>query len=70
MNNHFSKYADEVQNILKLNKKKFIVDIGSNDGTLLSFFKQQGHNILGVEPATEIANAANKIDITTLPKFF
>ena len=70
LNNHFKEYAIDVKNILKLKEKKFIVDIGSNDGTLLSFFKQQGHKILGIEPATEIANSANRNEIMTLPIFF
>lgn len=52
-----------------LNKKDLVIDIGSNDGTLLSGFKENGIKILGVEP-TNIAKYANKKGITTIQSFF
>mgnify|MGYP001418088894 CR=1 FL=1 len=45
------------------------IDIGSNDGTLLEGFKNQGFKVLGVEP-TNIAKLANKKGIKTIQKFF
>ena len=44
-----------------MNKYKIesVLDIGSNDGTLLEGFKNQGFKVLGVEP-TNIAKLANK----------
>jgi len=39
-----------------------IVDIGSNDGTLLANFKTPGHRVLGIEP-TDVGDIANKRDI-------
>ena len=44
---------------LKLKKNDLVVDIGSNDGSLLRYFKDQGLKTLGVEP-TNIAKIANK----------
>jgi hypothetical protein len=65
-------YEDQVkENIKKLNLQKgdLVVDIGSNDGSLLSYYKKFNMNIAGVEP-TNIANIANKNKIFTLKKFF
>jgi hypothetical protein len=52
-----------------LTKSDFVIDIGSNDGTLLSGFKDQGIKVLGVEP-TNIAKIANKAGIETTQAFF
>jgi 2-polyprenyl-3-methyl-5-hydroxy-6-metoxy-1,4-benzoquinol methylase len=46
-----------------------VVDIGSNDGTLLKPFKQRGARVVGVEP-TNAAKVANKSGIPTLQEFF
>jgi len=48
---------------------KLAIDIGSNDGTLLSGFKQAGMRVLGVEP-TNISRIANQNGIETLQAFF
>lgn len=47
----------------------FVVDIGSNDGTLLSSFKEKGMRVLGVEP-TNIAHIAIGNGIPTKQCFF
>lgn len=46
-----------------------VVDIGSNDGTLLKNFMQRGHRVLGIEP-TDVADAANKFGIRTIKEYF
>jgi len=70
LKSHFKKYAADVCNFLNIEKDSLIVDIGSNDGMLLSFFKQHGHNVLGVEPSVKAANNANENGIKTLSNFF
>jgi hypothetical protein len=70
LQNHFKGYALEVCNLLNLDKSNLTVDIGSNDGTLLGFFKQRGHNVLGIEPSIKAANSANENGIETLSEFF
>jgi hypothetical protein len=45
------------------------IDIGSNDGTLLSGFKDAGMRVLGVEP-TNIADIANETGVDTIKAFF
>ena len=67
---HFKQYSEQVIQRLGLKKGDLIVDIGSNDGTLLSFFKDSGFRVLGIDPAREIAAAANRRDIETINDFF
>jgi hypothetical protein len=52
-----------------LTKKDLAMDIGSNDGTLLSGFKREGIKVLGIEP-TNIAKIARKNGIPTVQSFF
>ena len=47
-----------------------VLDIGSNDGTCLSFFKDKGMNIVGIDPAREIAEIAIENGIETVNNFF
>lgn len=69
--NHFKEYCQEVINKFKLDKNDHIIDIGSNDGTLLAKFKNKGfENTLGFEPAEEIAKQANLSGIKTIKYFF
>ena len=68
---HFIKAAKKYSKELKLNKKKsYIIDIGSNDGVALKPFLNLGFkNILGIEPAKNLAKAANKNKIKTFNGF-
>jgi hypothetical protein len=49
--------------------KGLVIDIGSNDGTLLSGFKDAGMQVLGIEP-TNIAKIANDNGLETIQEFF
>jgi len=68
--NHLNEYAKYIIDLFDLEKSSLIVDIGSNDGTCLSFFKEMGMRVLGVDPATEIAEIASSRGIETIPDFF
>ena len=67
---HFEKYSVEIINANKLEKGSFIIDIGSNDGTFLNFFKNNGMRVLGIDPAIKISEYANKKGVETLTGFF
>ena len=54
---------------LNLTSEDLIVDIGSNDGSLLKYFNEKGLKTLGVEP-TNIAKIANENGIETIQSFF
>ena len=56
-------------NKFKLDNHSLVVDIGSNDGSCLSFFKKS-IGVVGVDPAKNIATIANKKGIKTIPSFF
>ncbi len=66
---NFRALADELRVSHPWKKGDLIVDIGSNDGTLLKGFKEKGMAVLGVEP-TDAAKVANKNGIKTLQEFF
>lgn len=67
---HFEDYAGTVSNRFSPAEGSLVVDIGSNDGTLLKFFQDAGHQVLGVDPAKDIAANATAQGIETLPRFF
>lgn len=67
---HFRRYAQEAIASYALKPGDLVVDIGSNDGTLLRFFKDAGMRVLGVDPAEAIAAQATANGIETLPHFF
>ena len=67
---HFVQYADQVLARAQFQTPKLVLDIGSNDGTLLKCFKARGMSVLGVDPAREIARRATEAGIETLGTFF
>lgn len=68
-----AEYQRNISNALmekyQLTSKDLIIDVGSNDGTLLSGFKETGIRALGVEP-TNIAKIARANGIDTIQSFF
>lgn len=67
---HFRDYAAETLMRIQPKPGSLVVDLGSNDGTLLSFFKERGMQVLGVDPAREIAKQATARGIETWAELF
>lgn len=67
---HLQDYASAMVERFHLKPGALVADIGSNDGTCLKAFRQLGMNVVGVDPATEIARAATESGIDTVGAFF
>ncbi len=67
---HFRNYAEALVQRFSIAPDRLVVEVGSNDGTLLGFFKGHGLRALGIDPAREIARQATGNGIETLPDFF
>ncbi len=67
---HFREYANDVADRFAPAGDRFVVEIGSNDGTLLKFFRDRGFRVLGVDPAREIGDATRRAGIPTITGFF
>jgi SAM-dependent methyltransferase len=67
---HLRDYANTISERFMLQHGGLVADIGSNDGTCLGFFKESGFQVLGIDPAREIARRATKQGIETIVEFF
>lgn len=67
---HFDEVAELTCARYRIAEKSLVVDIGSNDGSLLRCFQKRGMRVLGVDPAKEIARKATESGIPTIPEFY
>ena len=65
---NFKELYDEASKIINISSKDLVIDIGSNDGNLLSNFKNK-HKVLGITPE-KIGKLAIKKGIPTLLRYF
>ena len=70
LNEHFQSYAREVLGRINPARKSLVIDIGSNDGSLLRAFQNEGMSVLGIDPAEEIAQKATEAGIETWTGYF
>lgn len=67
---HAENYVEMMIKRFNFDEQKLIVEIASNDGYLLQFFKKKNIPVLGIEPAINVANVAKEKGIITVTKFF
>ncbi|GJQ22815.1 MAG: methyltransferase [Candidatus Brocadia sapporoensis] len=67
---HAKAYTDLMVGRFGFNSHSQVIEIASNDGYLLQYFKASGVSVLGVEPAKNVAKAARDKGIPTIDKFF
>jgi SAM-dependent methyltransferase len=68
---HARRYSDDMENRFKLGRASTVVEIASNDGYLLQYFKAKGIRVLGIEPSRSVAEyAIREKSIPTKIRFF
>lgn len=67
---HFKTLAEETIEKYGLGKDDLVIDIGSNDGTLLGYFKEREIKVCGIDPASNLAQVARMKGIDTIDDFF
>jgi SAM-dependent methyltransferase len=67
---HAKRYTEQMIERLALGPHSRVAEIASNDGYLLQFFAERGIPCLGIEPASNVAEAARARGIETVSRFF
>lgn len=67
---HARSYANEMIARFRLGATHQVIELASNDGYLLQYFKAAGIPVLGIEPAKNVAAAAQAAGIPTQVAFF
>ena len=67
---HFKQYADWVAKSLCIPKGELVLEIGSNDCTLLSFLADCGYRCIGIDPAENIVMGAESNQYVSICSFF
>ena len=67
---HARAYVDMAIKRFDLSRDGRVVELASNDGYLLQYFVKQGYPVLGIDPAENVAKAAEARGVPTLTRFF
>jgi SAM-dependent methyltransferase len=67
---HCREFAQSSSKKFNLGAQSQVVEIASNDGYLLQYFKEGGVSVLGIEPAGNVAEVATKAGVDTIVAFF
>jgi len=68
--NHAKDFVNKTIKRFNINDTNLIIEIASNDGYLLQYFKKENIPVLGIEPAINVAKVAKEKKIPTISKFF
>ncbi len=66
---HARRFADEMIGKLGLGSDSHVIEVASNDGYLLQHFRERGIDVLGIEPAANIAKVAIAAGVPTIVRF-
>lgn len=67
---HARRFAGEATRRFGLNDNSLVVEVASNDGYLLQYFLKDSIPVLGIEPASNVAEHAREAGIDTIDEFF
>ena len=67
---HARRYVEMMSERFGISERHLVLEVASNDGYLLRFFKERGVPVLGIEPAANVARAAEELGIETRVEFF
>jgi SAM-dependent methyltransferase len=67
---HARRYVEQMTKKFGLTSASRVIELGSNDGYLLQFFVEKGIPVLGIDPAANVAKAAEARGVPTLVRFF
>jgi SAM-dependent methyltransferase len=67
---HSRRYVDQMIDRFGFDASSKVVELASNDGYLLQYFRQRNVPVLGVEPAENVAVIAIERGIPTVAEFF
>jgi SAM-dependent methyltransferase len=67
---HAKNYVEMITQRFGFTRNSYVVEIGSNDGYLLQYFKEKSIPCLGIEPAKSTAEVARRKGIEVITQFF
>jgi SAM-dependent methyltransferase len=67
---HASRFAQAAAARLSLGAGSLVMEVASNDGYLLQYFRERGVPVLGIEPAANVAEHAVRKGVPTVVRFF
>ncbi len=67
---HARRYVEMMIERFGIGEGHRVIEVASNDGYLLRYFKERGVPVLGIEPAANVARAAEELGIETRVEFF
>jgi len=70
LDKHYQQYAAELVALAMPPANGMVMELGSNDGTLLRCYQAHGLRTLGIDPAREVARRATESGVETLPDYF